>query len=226
MAWTKTVFVVDEDVNVHDAAEVLRAAAKNCSPATDLEQVRGPLDILDHAAPVLGAGSKLGFDCTKRWPAEAALGGRQAPPGLAVTPELLSLVRGLPGVVGAREAWEGTGWLLVAAEKRTPGQGREVIERLAALPGLPRFIVVVGSDVDLADPEAALFHWLAHSDAGRDAQVRAGVWFVDATPKMPGDEVHGLGVRDWPPILKWNTAVRARLGAKWAEIEAEIEGRR
>lgn len=229
MSWTKTIFVVDEDVNVHDGAEVLRAAAANCRPGTDLEQVRGPLDILDHAAPVLGAGTKLGFDCTRRWPAEVALGGQDsppAPPPPAITPELLALVKGLPGVVGVAEAWVGTGWLLVAADKSRAGQGREMIERLSALPGLPRFVIVVGSEVDVTDPEAALFHWLAHSDAGRDAQVRAGVWLVDATPKLPGDEAQGFGVRDWPPILRWNTATRARLGAKWSEIEAQVAGHR
>jgi 3-polyprenyl-4-hydroxybenzoate decarboxylase len=226
MSWTKTIFVVDEDVNVHDAAEVLKAAAANCRPAADLEQVRGPLDILDHAAPVLGAGTKLGFDCTRRWPAEAALGGPDSAPATAVTPELLSTVKGLPGVVAAAEGWEGSGWLLVAAEKSRAGQGREMIEQLTLVPGLPRFVVIVGSEVDVTDPEEALFHWLAHSDAGRDAQVRAGVWFVDATPKLSGDEAHGFGVRDWPPILRWNTAVRARLSAKWGEIEAQVVGDR
>ncbi len=51
MAWTKNVFVVDEDVNVHDAFAVLRSASAWCRPESDIERVRGPLDILDHAAP-------------------------------------------------------------------------------------------------------------------------------------------------------------------------------
>lgn len=70
MAWTKTIFVVDEDVDVHDASAVLRACAERCDPALDIETVRGPLDILDHAAPVLGGGTKMGFDCTRTWPGE------------------------------------------------------------------------------------------------------------------------------------------------------------
>ncbi len=64
MAWTKCVVVVDDDVDVHDEAAVLRAVGEHCVPARDAELVRGPLDILDHAAPFLGAGGKLGLDAT------------------------------------------------------------------------------------------------------------------------------------------------------------------
>jgi len=32
--------------------------------------IDGPLDILDHAAPFEGAGSKMGIDATKKWPGE------------------------------------------------------------------------------------------------------------------------------------------------------------
>jgi 3-polyprenyl-4-hydroxybenzoate decarboxylase len=66
MAWTKTVFVVDDDTDVHDAGAVMRTAAENCLPSRDIERVNGPLDILDHAAPRLGAGMKAGFDCTRK----------------------------------------------------------------------------------------------------------------------------------------------------------------
>jgi hypothetical protein len=38
----------------------------------DSEIVHGPMDILDHAAPDLGAGSKIGFDATHKWPGETS----------------------------------------------------------------------------------------------------------------------------------------------------------
>lgn len=66
MAWTKMIVVVDEHVNVHDENEVLFELAANCDPGRDLEIVAGPLDILDHAAPRLGAGHKIGFDATAK----------------------------------------------------------------------------------------------------------------------------------------------------------------
>ncbi|MBI1370122.1 MAG: menaquinone biosynthesis decarboxylase [Planctomycetes bacterium] len=74
MAWTKLIVVVDEDVNVHDHEDVLFHLCANCDPARDTELVTGPLDILDHAAPRLGAGHKMGFDATKKIPGEEAKG--------------------------------------------------------------------------------------------------------------------------------------------------------
>jgi 4-hydroxy-3-polyprenylbenzoate decarboxylase len=82
MSFTKFIIVVDENVNVHDEQDVLFHLFSNCDPARDTEMVRGPVDILDHASPALGAGSKIGFDATvkrpeegtvRRWPAEIVM---------------------------------------------------------------------------------------------------------------------------------------------------------
>lgn len=74
MSWTKFLVVVDEHVNVHDLDEVLFYWAANCDPGRDVEVVNGPLDILDHAAPRLGAGHKMGFDATAKVPGEEVHG--------------------------------------------------------------------------------------------------------------------------------------------------------
>lgn len=71
MSFTKFIIVVDEDVDVHDEQAVLFHLFANCDPQRDSEIVQGPVDILDHASPQLGAGGKIGFDATKKWPAEA-----------------------------------------------------------------------------------------------------------------------------------------------------------
>jgi 4-hydroxy-3-polyprenylbenzoate decarboxylase len=70
MSFTKFIVVVDQHVNVHDEQDVLFHLFSNCDPARDTEIVHGPVDILDHASPDLGAGSKIGFDATVKLPAE------------------------------------------------------------------------------------------------------------------------------------------------------------
>lgn len=70
MSFTKFIVVVDERVNVHDERDVLFHLFANCDPKRDTEIVHGPVDILDHASPDLGAGSKMGFDATVKLPAE------------------------------------------------------------------------------------------------------------------------------------------------------------
>ncbi|MCC7146127.1 MAG: UbiD family decarboxylase [Phycisphaeraceae bacterium] len=74
MSWTKFIIVVDHDVDVHDQEQVLFHLCANCAPGRDVELVTGPLDILDHAAPHLGSGQKMGFDATRKIPGEQAAG--------------------------------------------------------------------------------------------------------------------------------------------------------
>jgi len=70
MMFTKTLIVVDHDVNVHDLAEVTWVVGNHIEPRRDTILSDGPVDILDHAAPVLGFGSKLGIDATRKWRSE------------------------------------------------------------------------------------------------------------------------------------------------------------
>jgi 4-hydroxy-3-polyprenylbenzoate decarboxylase len=70
MMFTKTLIVVDHDVNVQDLSEVTWVAGNNIDPKRDTIFVEGPVDVLDHAAPVLGYGSKMGIDATRKWRSE------------------------------------------------------------------------------------------------------------------------------------------------------------
>jgi 4-hydroxy-3-polyprenylbenzoate decarboxylase len=70
MMFTKTLVIVDHDVNVHDLAEVTWIVGNHIDPKRDTVIVEGPVDVLDHAAPTLGFGSKLGIDATRKWRGE------------------------------------------------------------------------------------------------------------------------------------------------------------
>ncbi len=68
--FTKMIFVFDHDVNVQDVKECLWRLGNNIDPERDMCMVRGPIDVLDHSSRSLGFGSKIGFDCTRKLPAE------------------------------------------------------------------------------------------------------------------------------------------------------------
>lgn len=70
MAFTKFVYIFDEDTNVQDFGEVLFRIGANCDPGRDVLHSRGPIDQLDHASQWEGFGGKIGFDCTHKWPGE------------------------------------------------------------------------------------------------------------------------------------------------------------
>ena len=90
MSFTKFIIVVDEHVNVHDEQDVLFHLFSNCDPARDSEIVKGPVDILDHASPEMGAGSKIGFDATVKLAAEGTV--RKWPTELEFDAATLSLI--------------------------------------------------------------------------------------------------------------------------------------
>lgn len=90
LAFTKFVVVVDEQVNVHDEQEVLFQMAANVDPRRDIVIADGPLDILDHAAPYLGAGSKMGLDATRKLPGEGTV--RQWPGQIMMSEQIKALV--------------------------------------------------------------------------------------------------------------------------------------
>ncbi|HMS54073.1 MAG TPA: menaquinone biosynthesis decarboxylase [Fimbriimonadaceae bacterium] len=70
LAFTKFVFVFDEDCDVQDVGQVLFRLGANCDPGRDTIHSRGPVDQLDHASMAEGFGGKIGFDCTHKWPGE------------------------------------------------------------------------------------------------------------------------------------------------------------
>ncbi|MDR0940963.1 MAG: menaquinone biosynthesis decarboxylase [Bacteroidales bacterium] len=66
MMFNKCLIVVDEHCDIENPQEILHALMRNCSIATDILITKGPLDVLDHAAPQVGFGSKIGFDATDK----------------------------------------------------------------------------------------------------------------------------------------------------------------
>jgi 3-polyprenyl-4-hydroxybenzoate decarboxylase len=229
MSWTKTIFVVDDSINPHDTLAVLRACSVHCRPDRDAETVNGPLDILDHAAPRLGAGTKIGFDCTQKVRGEEIRGvPLDEIPAQATADErraFLDAVRTIPGVLEVSWPEACGSWLFVRADKShgqtdRPALGRRVLQDAVSLnlPGA-RFVVVLGREVDIHDADKALFHWVANADFGRDmlhaivpGSARCGGRLgFDATPKHAGDEANGEPVRAWPPVLAMDREVLHRV---------------
>ena len=66
LSFTKFVIVVDKSVNVHDLSAVALAVFNNIDPKRDMSFVEGPVDTLNHAAPVRDFGSKVCMDATAK----------------------------------------------------------------------------------------------------------------------------------------------------------------
>ena len=88
--FTKVIVVVDDDVNVQDLREVAWKALNHIDPERDIEFVMGPTDVLDHSSRLMGYGSHMGVDATKKWKSEGF--DRPWPDELKMNPEIRDLV--------------------------------------------------------------------------------------------------------------------------------------
>jgi 4-hydroxy-3-polyprenylbenzoate decarboxylase len=90
MMFSKFIIVVDEDVNIHDEQAVMFAVGANVDPRRDTFVIDGPMDILDHAAPHYGAGSKMCIDATRKIQGEGVV--RDWPLPLKMSDNVVRLV--------------------------------------------------------------------------------------------------------------------------------------
>lgn len=233
MSWTKHVVVLDHDVDVHDHEAVLRAVAEHALPARDLELVTGPLDILDHAAPFLGAGHKLGIDATRkssdaeRFRVLTPLASERCNAG-PIDPVLSHAARSAENSLRTLDAVRdaripdalGGWWLFVSLHDHHSGfDFIKLLGTLADRLPIPRWTIVLGPGVDVADTESALFHWMANTDPGRDRVLSICGRRVafDATPKAPGSSPSGFPVRSFPPLITMNDETKSLVTNRWRE---------
>jgi 4-hydroxy-3-polyprenylbenzoate decarboxylase len=90
LSLAKCIVVVDEWVDVHNLSEVAWQVLGNVDWKRDVVIVEGPVDHLDHAAPLRAYGGKIGIDATAKGPEEGH------PPGwperIEMSPEIRALV--------------------------------------------------------------------------------------------------------------------------------------
>lgn len=90
MMFAKFIVVVDHDVNVQNVSEVMWKVFNNVDPRRDTMIVDGPLDVLDHSAPLALMGSKMGIDATRKWLSEGHT--REWPADISMRQDIMELV--------------------------------------------------------------------------------------------------------------------------------------
>jgi len=70
LMFSKTVVVVDKNVNVHDLSEVAWIVGTHMDPVRDVQMTKGPVDDLDDASELPAYGGKMGIDATRKWASE------------------------------------------------------------------------------------------------------------------------------------------------------------
>lgn len=207
MSLTKTIVVLDSDVDVRDARAAARAVLDRIRIPEDLAFVEGVVDALDHASPQVLWGGKLGIDATCAVPGEPGHerpedSGRRPPPAET---QLLEALRVRFPTLGACHIPLPEAHLTLAIlvlEKRRPGEGLDLARSATEIPGVDVGVAVEGT---ASDP-LGLLVWRALSsvDPVRDIRVEGRKLAVDATRKGP-KEGH---TRPWPAEVAHPPEVR------------------
>jgi 4-hydroxy-3-polyprenylbenzoate decarboxylase len=88
--FSKVIVVVDDDVDVQNVGEVTWKALNHIDPERDIEFVMGPIDVLDHSSRLMGYGSHMGVDATRKWKEEGFT--RPWPDEIVMSKEVKDLV--------------------------------------------------------------------------------------------------------------------------------------
>lgn len=208
MMFNKFCIVTASDKSVRDP-ETLREAIKNIVIPRDVMFSKGPLDVLDHTADVMGFGGKCCIDATPKQ--LEGCGEDQTP---LVLPEKWELPEGIQAVhtdfAGDRRT------LIVTVGKKAEYLPRLVENLLKshAVRGL-KFVLAFDENAPADDPATLLWLASSHCDAVRDLSVVKGdCLLLDARVKAGG--VNGF-IRPWPNPVTMDAATISAVDRRWPE---------
>src|SRR5215204_4545408 len=70
LMFSKSVIVVDKDIDVQNLSEVAWVVGTHIDPERDIQFMKGPVDDLEDASDLAAYGSKMGIDATRKWASE------------------------------------------------------------------------------------------------------------------------------------------------------------
>ncbi|MEE2680896.1 MAG: UbiD family decarboxylase, partial [Planctomycetota bacterium] len=233
MAWTKAIIVVDEHADVHDEKNLFRTMLENCDFRRDIEFVNGPLDILDQAAPQLGAGTKIGFDATTKIDGDGIDGRPLLPPRIDDQSRHAESAERLGSAL--QIAWHLPEWgarrlLVLGVEAGLDGETirahvKDAWNIVGPESSAADFILVVDAETDLDDFDRVLFNWMSCADPGGDSFFDGSTGqrriAFDATTKAPGRRPCGSAIRDFAPYLSMDDETSNLVDRRWEEYGLE-----
>jgi 4-hydroxy-3-polyprenylbenzoate decarboxylase len=220
--YTKFVLVCDEDVNARDWSEVTAAMCGHMDPSRDSLMIENtPIDSLDFASPVVGLGSKMGLDITKKWDAELALS--PDAPSLPTDNQhiegcLAQLTETFPEIIDIHLQNDNACMVVVSIDKQAAGNGKKIIESVWSQFDENKFIIVCDSDVNVSDWNDIIWAVTTRMDPARDTfflknQTGHSKMGLDATNKFEGECLREWGV----PITK-NPDVVKKIDSIWEQL--------
>ncbi|OEE14409.1 3-octaprenyl-4-hydroxybenzoate carboxy-lyase [Vibrio cyclitrophicus ZF205] len=220
--YTKFVLVCDEDVNTRDWSQVTAAMCKYMDPSRDSLMIENtPIDSLDFASPVVGLGSKMGLDITKKWDAELALSPdvESAPVSSEhIEGSLAELTKAHPEIIDIHLQNDNASMVVVSIDKQAAGNGKKIMEAVWSQFDENKFVIVCDGDVNVSDWNDIIWAVTTRMDPARDTlflqnETGHSKMGLDATNKWEGECLREWGV----PITKDPELVK-KIDSIWEQL--------
>lgn len=153
MMFNKVLLLVDEQCDITNNAEIITAILTHAAPENDVHILKGPLDVLDHAAPHVGYGSKLCIDATTKLSEEA----KNKNPHQT--------------------------YMCVAIAAEDYAKRQQIAQEYIAKNPQTRYIILHDAVIDASDTETIVWHTLNNCDPLRDCTIQDGYFIFDGTTK-------------------------------------------
>lgn len=224
MMFNKVMIVTDSDIPLDNYRELLVDISRHVKIPRDLHVTGGPLDVLDHAAQVMGYGGKLGIDATRKLPEEendVSFPVFSDLPNIASFP-LAGLCDLIAGQVSISLSDRNVAILLGLKPSDMPLRDLASGLQQCIAPGQDSVFILVDEPVDLADTEMLLWYALNNIDARRDLVVIPGLGggysslVVDGRRKKKGQREF---VRDWPNVIISSEKTIAAIDSLWEKLK-------
>ena len=212
MMFNKFCVVAATDKSVYDP-ETLRDAIKHVVIPRDVMFSKGPLDVLDHTAGVMGFGGKCCIDATPKTP-EGCVEDYNQP----ILPEKWELPQ---SVTQINDRWAETWRTLFIGVNKECGYLPKEIENMLrnnSIRGI-KFILAFDENVDLNNTETLLWLASSHCDAVRDVSVILDSLLFDARVKAGG--INGFA-RPWPNPVTMDLQTISTVDRRWSEYGLNI----
>ena len=224
MMFTKMMIVVDENVDIHNSAEVAKYISENVDPEQDIIFTNGPMDVLDHSCSKAAFGGKMGIDATKKFPEEMRSTQKLKQETTLINKE--NIIREFPEIHSINDSLlnMGISLIFITVEKNRKGHIKELNESLFKREEFKSLKVVIYLEhtIDVSDVADAVWRFSNNVDPKRDAFVIAAesddeishVGF-DGTRKTK--ELDGFS-RDWPNILANTQEIIDKVDEMWPRL--------
>ncbi|MUK29368.1 4-hydroxy-3-polyprenylbenzoate decarboxylase [Aliivibrio fischeri] len=220
--YTKFVLVCDEEVNARDWSQVTAAMSQHMDPARDSLMIENtPIDSLDFASPVVGLGSKMGLDITKKWDEELALSPNvecSLTSSEQIEGCIAEITKTCPEIIEIHLQNDNASMVVVSINKQVAGNAKKIMDVIWSQFEENKFVIVCDDDVNVSDWNDIIWAVTTRMDPARDtlflqSEGETSKMGLDATNKWEGE-----CLREWGTPIKKDPEVVTKIDAIWDEL--------